>query len=233
MASPTAAHQRYRNASQIIVPGVTTVIGLLAKPALVGWAWRLGMAGEDMNKVKDLAADIGTATHYLIECFLTGQEPELDHFTAFTLREAHTLFNTFKRWHGRQEVETLASEIQLVSEAWQFGGTIDWVAKLWGEVTLLDFKTSTGVYAEAQIQMAAYWQMWNETHPDLPIERVVIIHLDKKTHQLTPHTFDDLTTEWDMFVHLRALYVHQRALRNASKARPPTKSKRLTQPRRV
>jgi hypothetical protein len=219
MPSPTKAHQQYTNSKGVRLPGVTTVIGLLDKPALIRWAYNLGRAGEDMYKTKDLAADMGTCTHYLLECFLIGEEPDLDHFTPFCQREAGRLFANFKKWHKRQgEMETLGSEIQMVSENWQFGGTIDWVARHYGETTLFDFKTSTGIYLEARLQMAAYWAMWDENHPEDPIQKVIIIHLDKRTYQVTPHPFDEMGLEWDMFKLLRSLYQVKKQLDGKDKA---------------
>ena len=53
----TKAHVRYRTKSGIMVPGTTTVLNLLAKPALVYWAWNLGMQGEDYRKVRDKAME--------------------------------------------------------------------------------------------------------------------------------------------------------------------------------
>src|SRR3989304_9918491 len=97
-SSPTAAHQRYRNKAGAIVPGVTTVIGLLAKPALVPWAWKLGMQGEDMNKVRDMAADIGTATHYMAECIFKGQVPDFQFTTPFVKACAEKMMPALKLW---------------------------------------------------------------------------------------------------------------------------------------
>jgi len=229
--SPTKAHQRYRNSKGHIVPGVTTVIGLLAKPALIGWAWRLGMQGEDMNKVRDLAANIGTCAHYMVECFLNGEEPDLSHFTPYTAGVAKPLEAAFVEWHKRQIVETLAVEVQLVSENWQFGGCIDWVARLNGEVTLLDLKTSKGIYPEYRIQLAAYKYMWNEHHPDMPIEKIVVIHLDKESKDLSIHPFSDLSTEWEIFIHLRQIYILQKQTdprRDRAQSKGYRKTGRLT-----
>ena len=39
------AHQRYKIEDGTIVPGVTTVVGILNKPALVPWANKLGLEG--------------------------------------------------------------------------------------------------------------------------------------------------------------------------------------------
>lgn len=50
------AHQRYKTTDGTPVPGVTTVLNLQAKPALLNWAWGCGMKGEDYRQVKDTAA---------------------------------------------------------------------------------------------------------------------------------------------------------------------------------
>lgn len=212
MTSPTAAHQRYRNKSGAIVPGVTTVIGLLAKPALVPWAWRLGMQGEDMNKVRDMAADIGTATHYMAECMLKGKEPDFQHFTPYVVAAATKMMPALRSYLAANPAYTIASEENLVSEKWQYGGCVDWVCKpqATGLVTLRDIKTSKGIYAEYLIQMAAYEQAWNENHSHAPIEAKEAIHLDKETGMLTVYPFGDLSTEFEIFKHLRAVYVLQK-----------------------
>ena len=211
--SPTAAHQRYRNKAQAIIPGVTTVIGLLAKPALVPWAWKLGMQGEDMNKVRDLAADIGTATHYItVECRLKGLEPDLAHYTPYVVAAAKKMEPEFIKYLKQNPADLIASEVSVVSERWQYGGCIDWICrpKATGLVTIRDIKTSKGIYAEYLIQIAAYEQAWNEVHPEMPIEAREAIHLDKETGLLTVHPFGDLSTEWEIFKHLRAIYMLQK-----------------------
>lgn len=210
--SPTAAHQRYRNKDGKIVPGVTTVLGLLAKPALVGWAWKLGMQGEDMNKVKELAAEIGSATHYMAECRLKGETPDFQHFTPYAVEIAKRMMVNFDRYLEDNPAETLGSEVEMVSESWQFGGCVDWVAipKKSGKVTLRDFKTSAGIYPEYKIQLSAYEVVWNELHPDQPIEAREAIHLDKETGLVTVHPFGELKTEFEIFKHLRAVYMLQK-----------------------
>jgi len=222
-SSPTAAHQRYRNKAGAIVPGVTTVIALLAKPALIPWAWRLGMQGEDMNKVRDLAADIGTTTHYMAECMFKGQEPDFQHTTPYVVAAAKKMMPALKAYLANNPAETIASEENVVSERWQFGGCIDWVCrpKATGLVTIRDIKTSKGIYAEYLIQIAAYEQAWNEVHPDMPIEAKEAIHMDKETGLLTVHPFGDLSTEFEIFKHLRAIYVLQ-------KRRDPNRNKAQT-----
>ena len=228
-SSPTAAHQRYRNKAGAIVPGVTTVIGLLAKPALVPWAWKLGMQGEDMNKVRDMAADIGTATHYMAECMFKGQVPDFQFTTPFVKACAEKMMPALKQWLANNPAKTIASEENLVSEKWQYGGCVDWgcIPEATGLVTIRDIKTSKGIYAEYLIQIAAYEQAWNEVHPDQPIKAKEAIHLDKESGLLTVHPFGDLTTEFEIFKHLRAIYILQKKA-DPQRNKPQTNAFRKT-----
>ena len=66
----TKAHQQYRLKDGTIVPGVTTPLGILAKPGLVPWAWNLGREGLDYRKVSEKGMDIGSLAHMMIECDL-------------------------------------------------------------------------------------------------------------------------------------------------------------------
>jgi hypothetical protein len=217
----TKAHQRYKTSKGLIVPGVTTVLGLLNKPFLVPWAWRLGMEGQDYRKVTDKAASIGTVAHYLVECHLKGVEPdgdELANFSKANLEQGNIAAGQFKDWWGERGLKTfkckdmngettVTSEIQLVSEEGLFGGTIDAMAKdANGKVTLLDVKTSKGIYDEHRYQLAAYWHMWNENNPKAPVQQAYIIHLDKETGNIGFHALGNLDTEWEIFSHLRAIY---------------------------
>lgn len=207
----TKAHTRYRTKSGIIVPGVTTVLNLLAKPALVYWAWNLGMQGEDYRKVRDKAADVGTLVHYLVECDIKGTWPDLGEFKPNTVKKAKVAFEAFKDWRYTNKMETVECEVELVSEKYLYGGKIDWVAVDAAKNTLLlDIKTSKAVYTEHKYQLAAYWHAWDELHPDQKIDRAAIIQLNKVTGEFSYHPFADLKFEFEIFLHLRDIYAMQK-----------------------
>jgi len=211
LAENTKAHQRYRSKKGFIVPGVTTIISQLDKPALVPWAWKLGMEGIDYRKVTQQAADIGTITHKLIECFLLGQNPgPLDEFPLRSVQQAQVAFHNFEEWWTQQGFETVGAEIQLVNEKYLYGGTIDNVARRKADnryIVLNDVKTSKAIYPEMIVQLAAYWRMWDSVHPDQKISAANIIQLNKETGAIAFHPIlGDLDTEWQIFQHLRDLY---------------------------
>lgn len=154
--SKVKAHVRYRNTAGEVVPGATTVLGILNKPALVGWANRLGLQGIDSTRYVDEAAQTGTLAHYLIQCELTGAEPELDDFTPAQLGRARHSLTSFHNWLAGKTLEPIFVERELVSDEYGFGGTIDLYANLDGVPTLLDFKTSSAIYPEHRFQVSAY-----------------------------------------------------------------------------
>lgn len=153
------AHVRYKTSAGVQVPGVTTVLGELAKPALTGWANRLGLQGIDVNKYRDETASIGTLAHYLIVCELADDEPELDNFTPDQIRRAQWSLNSFHNWKSRHTLEPVLVEAALVSDEWLYGGKIDFFGIVDGKPTLLDFKTSKAIYGEHKIQVSAYTKL--------------------------------------------------------------------------
>ena len=222
----TKAHVRYRTKSGILVPGVTTVLNLLAKPALIYWAWNLGMQGEDFRKVRDKAADIGTVAHYLVECHIKNEPQDLEDYPPRVVKTAWVAYKAFEDWCSTNKVETLACEEELVSEKYLFGGKIDWVARdAAGRVLLLDIKTSKGIYEEHKYQLAAYRAVWDEVHPDMKIDKAAIIKLDKVTGEFSYHPFDLLNKEFEIFLHLRDIYSMQKlGDRNRDRSRTYTRA---------
>jgi hypothetical protein len=178
----TKTHQTYKTRDGNKVPGVTTVLGIINKPALLAWAWQCGMDGIDFRKSKDKAADIGTIAHFLIECHLKGVEPDTSEFAPADLSRAETAYIKWLSWWDAGKFTFIASEIQLVSEKHKYGGTLDIVAKdSAGITTLIDLKTGKGIYDEMWFQVnGAYRQLWDELHPDDEVERVIICRIGKE-----------------------------------------------------
>ena len=71
--SRSKVHTVYKTGDSIRVPSVTTILGVLSKPALIPWANRLGLQGIDSSKYVDRLATIGTLAHYWIESYINGE----------------------------------------------------------------------------------------------------------------------------------------------------------------
>ena len=158
----TTAHQRYRTSDGTIVPGVTTVTGLLNKPALVRWANQLGLQGIDSTKYVDKTAEIGTLAHAMVEEYLGGRPVDYTSYSADVRDQAENSLLSFFEWEKTHPLKAVLLEEQLVSDKHRYGGTIDCYADLDGKRWLIDFKTGKGIYGEYGIQVAAYRELLRE-----------------------------------------------------------------------
>ena len=218
MSIATKAHQVYKLDGKRVA-GVTTVIGILNKPALVHAAWKLGTEGLDYRKVWGQAADIGTLAHYLIQCELKGEVPDTSEYSQVVIDKAETAYLAFldlytkRGWVPVLHEGALAVEVSLVSRL-GFGGTFDLVAMQNDDMRVLsDWKTSkpsksspSGLYPEHKYQLAAYKILWEEHHPEQPIDRMGIGILNKLTGDHSFHEFKSLKREEEIFLTCLRLY---------------------------
>ncbi len=174
-------HQRYRLRDGTIVPGVTTIVGVMAKPALINWANRMGLQGIDTTKYVDSLADAGTLAHYLVECDLVDEEPDpayLDEFSKVDLDRAENSLLSYYEWRKQHEIEIIGTEMQLVSEEHGFGGTCDIYCKLDGRFALIDIKTCKALYGKADekwTQVAGYSLLLEENFHKVDAEYILRI----------------------------------------------------------
>ena len=167
----------YRTANGKRVPGVTTVLQVLNKPALLEWANRIGLEGIVMREYRDELADIGKAAHYMILCRLTNAEPDLDAYSPSAARAAENSLHRFVEWEKQHVVEVIMAEKPLVSEQ-GFGGTPDVYANVDGIPTLLDFKTGKGIYDEMLFQVGGGYSLLLKER-GYPVERAWILNIPR------------------------------------------------------
>jgi len=185
------SHQKYLLKDGTQVPGASTIAKLGDDgSSLIHWAWDLGNRGIDYRKARDQAADIGTIAHFLIECFLHNHEADLSEFSAADIEKAQMAFRNFKTWWDGEGLTIIEPEVQLVSEQWLFGGTIDAPSRdKDGKIVLLDWKTSKGIWPSHKFQLAAYEQLWNERRPDMKVQRRGVVRIGKESA-------DDFEVAW-------------------------------------
>lgn len=205
------AHTIYKLKDGTRVPGTTTVLGVLNKPALVAWANRLGLEGIDSSKYTDAAARIGTLAHYFVQCDFTGEKPNLDEYGKTEIDQAENALISFYEWKKAKVIEPIANELQLVSEQYRYGGTVDCYCKIDGDIWLLDFKTGRNVYSEMLIQLAAYRQLLNEN--GYPVERAKILRIGRSEDEgFEERTITDFTNHWELFKHCLEIYRLQKKI---------------------
>jgi len=212
----------YRNAAGDRVPSVTTILGRYKDSGgLMHWAYKQGRLhaeleaagkpapnglyakGADVTK----AAEAGSIGHDMIESHILSRPylPPVDVDLAVYSR-ALNAFKQYRRWAEQSRIEVIATEMGLMSERHQFGGTLDAIGKIGDEVVLLDWKTSGAIYSDYLYQLAGYALLLEENRPELTPTGFHILRIAKESADFAHHSYGELDAEKRAFVLMRELY---------------------------
>ena len=202
------------------VPSVTDIIGSNLgwnKAALIAWANKMSSAGQDPDKIRDQAAGIGNITHAMIEEFLVEKTFDRDEYPPLDVKIAELAFQGFLEWFESTSILVHSVESALTHDVWYYGGTLDLKCSIDGDLYVIDFKTSTGIYLEHKVQLAAYRELVLHNSKVRPL--CGILHLSKRTgkHKFyNDEAIGDLSKEWDTFLSCRRLHDLRKQLENGS-----------------
>ncbi len=190
-------------------PGVTSITKVLDAPALTYWkmnqvaqtaiasaerliedreAGKVDAAVKYLTTLSTSAMDRGSRIHSSIEQILRRETVTIDPRDEPAVAGARAWLNEQVRDHGLRLVEV---EAFLLHETLGYGGTLDLIAELDGEIWLLDWKTGNSVaspdgevYRDHRLQLAAYSNAEfvarindPERHPLPAITRYGIVHV--------------------------------------------------------
>lgn len=198
------AHIQYRVDGKR-VPGVTTIIGVMDKPALKYWANKMGLQGIDIRQYVDDKADIGTLAHEMILAHLRGEEPNTDYYTKAQIDLAENSFLKYLDWEKGKQLRPILLEEPLVSQTLKYGGTIDNYCELDGAFTLVDYKTSGGIYDEMFIQLAGYQHLLQENGHKVTHTKILRIGRSED-EGFEERDMYDLSKHFDIFCHCLEIY---------------------------
>ncbi len=208
------------------VPGVTSILSCIGKPALIPWA--AGMASSHWlkevrgwgdrvptaahietihkeaksahrKKAQD-AADIGHNVHEYAEMYFKKKD-----VPSLLTDQAKRGVEAFHKWLDSHKVEVLSSERRVFSQQHYYAGTCDFVAKIDGVMGVGDIKTSSGIYPEMRLQTAAY-QHALEEEKGIKFPVRWIIRFDKKTGDFEAKSFYNFDLDFAGFASALALY---------------------------
>ena len=155
-------------------PSVTTVLGELNKKAILEWRKRVGE--EQANKISGRASRRGTKLHSLCEQYLLGDLSDMKRRSLMPLDKM--MFNQLKSSLDENVNNIHCLEQALYSHKLRIAGRVDLIAEWDGELSVIDFKSSTKEKKEENIQnyfmqCTAYSEMFEEI-TGIEINKIVV-----------------------------------------------------------
>lgn len=202
-----------------VIPGCTSVLGILSKPALLYWSanmasdyWKENIKpGESYDELqldsiwqrakkahtqkKTDSATLGSFVHKWAEDYINGKDPGVP-----INEQMKGSVERWMKWGKDHDVKFLLSEQLVFSKSLKYAGTTDFICKIDGKMWLGDIKTSNAIYDEYLAQTAAYLHARTEEYPQEKYEGVVIVRVGKEDGEL--ETVTKKTEELELYFNL-------------------------------
>jgi predicted RecB family nuclease len=193
---------------------VTTILGVIDKPALRRWygeqVYYSMVANPNLEKekamnapyaVSESAKSRGTTVHSMVEAYKTGTKVEEanipDQFKGYA-----KAFYTFIDQHS---ISIIEQERTVLCEEYQYAGTMDLVAKIGESLhpSIIDVKTGKDIYQEAFMQTSAYQYALKENGVNAKSIAVLLLR-DDGTYKFEVMT--DFTRKFEGFLACKKIY---------------------------
>jgi len=196
---------------EIVLPSVTAILGVIAKPALIHWASRtaadialdnpslsLEEVSGRFNGVKKQAAEKGKRIHTMFQTIidLDDQETFLKHCDKDDKLYAEPIFDFINEY----KFEHQFGERIVRSFKFGYAGTCDEGGLVNGKLSILDLKTGKNTYPEHRLQLEAYKEALIEE--GFKVKKTYILHVPGDGTFTLEETKDDFT----VFLHLKKVY---------------------------
>jgi hypothetical protein len=188
------------------VPSVTTILNRFKESGgLVYAANQVGLEGKTLDEAWYSAKSVGGFVHKAVEAQLHG-EPAPDVPEEY-LEQTLAAFGAWQEWWDSSRFTVVATEVPLVSERYLFGGTIDSLLRdQKGRLSIGDWKSSSGIFTDMLLQLAAYGLLWEENEDEKLEGGFHLVRFSKTEGDLEHRHFQRLDEEQAMFIHLRSAY---------------------------
>lgn len=210
------------------LPNVTTITNVLDKPALVGWAERVGIEAMRNNVegfldapgvqyldkeqwLDECAANAKGATRRTVDTAAevgTGIHAAIEEVLKRTSVpnipvEYQQAMANFAAWYNQSNIKELTlSETMVYSKTYRYGGTLDAIGVTHDDqLILLDWKTSNGLYPETALQLAAYCQAYCEMYMFYPNDVILTaVRLGKDRPEFETKTVSSFSESFSGFL---------------------------------
>lgn len=153
----TGKEPMYKSITQAMRSTKTFISKMDVKDA-VRWGFNIGQQRKNSSLYgkRDKAGEIGTVAHEILRWRELGIKIDNSNIGSHVWELAQKCVASHDQWFKSMKMETVLLEEAYVSEKYQYGGTLDKLAIINGELTLIDYKTGKDIYDTNFIQLAAY-----------------------------------------------------------------------------
>jgi hypothetical protein len=226
-------------------PSVTTILNVLAKPALVEWGvkcacnyvednLKLLISGDSFSvqdvfkivtaartahdRVREEAADIGTSVHDWLAAMWRAN---LGQGSQPEIPDDEKVQNCIKAgtdWFVKHKIRPLKIEEAQYSRLLKICGRPDGIGYVDDVLSVWDYKSTKFIYPEVALQMTAYAMMHAEEFGALPATRWAL-RLDKETGEFEDRCYkpDTFDLDQDTFIAVFKIYDRLKHLRRKPK----------------
>jgi len=204
------------------LPSVTTLLDAYPKgAAYVIWLKQVGLNASQILKE---AGEIGSNVHAAIDQYVrTGELNFISEGRELFKWEEWELICKAMEFFTIYKPEIIVHEFSFASDELGFGGTIDMICKINGEIWLIDYKSGNSIYDSHYLQIAAYKKAWEILNPQYLIQKAGLLHLKATTRKEVAgsiqgkgwklETSNNIESDYEYFQYCQTLW--HRANKNA------------------
>lgn len=215
--------------------GVTSITGVLDKPALKYWAVNKAIEylesnlrpGEVLDEIqiknllqeakyahtqaKNKAADVGILIHEWVANYVLAISRKEKPPKRPVNKEMKNAIDGFFKWAKINKLTIIRSEQKIYSKKWKYAGTLDLEGIVNGKRTIIDIKTGNALYPEAFLQASSYLKAREEETGKKYPGGVIVLRLAKEDKEREITAFEvkkdeDVETHFKCFLNCLSIY---------------------------
>ena len=198
------------------IPSVTWIAGCYPK-GIEFYKWLANNGWDESQAIKKAAGEKGSKVHNAIELWLKGElvigmdtkvmNQEKGEAEELSVEEYEAIM-TFIDWYKEVKPEILRTECTVVNEACGYAGTVDIVAKIGGDVWIIDLKTSQYVWSEYELQLSAYKAALESESGKHPDYRLAILQIGYKKNK-AGYKWNIIADKFGLFLSAKDIWANE------------------------
>lgn len=195
------------------VPSVTWIAEHYPK-GIGFYKWLAEHGWDEAQALKEAAGDKGSKVHAAVADLLNGitvgmeaafVNPSTGQPEPLTLEEYRAILS-FANWHEGAKPDTIAQDVVVWNDRDGYAGTVDYVCKLEGVLTVIDFKTSKGIWPGHRMQVSAY----KAANPAWKDAQLAILQLGYERNKLG-YKFTEIADCYPLFLAAKVIWAEETA----------------------